>query len=161
MGSIKDRAAVIGMGCTKFGERWDAEAEQFKERQGFLHVGDPAALMSTLQKAGWRRPPSLDYRSSLRWFTKTEQIALLPAMRAGLIQILLADKLGTVCGLECEPQQGLVVIRQRCEFGVVARSTHRGQVQAELEQDLFVDVGGICASRLPGDQVTNHAGEFR
>jgi len=22
--SIKDRCAIIGMGCTKFGERWDA-----------------------------------------------------------------------------------------------------------------------------------------
>ena len=26
MGSIKDRVAIIGMGCTKFGERWDASA---------------------------------------------------------------------------------------------------------------------------------------
>ncbi len=23
-GSIKDRVAIVGMGCTKFGERWDA-----------------------------------------------------------------------------------------------------------------------------------------
>jgi len=26
-GSIKDRVAIVGMGCTKFGERWDASAE--------------------------------------------------------------------------------------------------------------------------------------
>jgi len=26
LGSIKDRVAVVGMGCTKFGERWDASA---------------------------------------------------------------------------------------------------------------------------------------
>ena len=26
-GSIKDRVAVIGMGCSKFGERWDASAD--------------------------------------------------------------------------------------------------------------------------------------
>ena len=27
MGSIKNKVAIIGMGCTKFGERWDADAE--------------------------------------------------------------------------------------------------------------------------------------
>jgi acetyl-CoA C-acetyltransferase len=27
MGSIKDKVAIVGMGCTKFGERWDASAE--------------------------------------------------------------------------------------------------------------------------------------
>ena len=26
MSGIKDRVAIIGMGCTKFGERWDASA---------------------------------------------------------------------------------------------------------------------------------------
>ena len=26
MAGIKDRVAIIGMGCTKFGERWDASA---------------------------------------------------------------------------------------------------------------------------------------
>ena len=26
MSGIKDRVAVIGMGCTKFGERWDSSA---------------------------------------------------------------------------------------------------------------------------------------
>ena len=25
-GSIKDRVAIVGMGCTKFGERWDSSA---------------------------------------------------------------------------------------------------------------------------------------
>ena len=27
MGSIKDRVAIIGMGCTRFGERWDEGTE--------------------------------------------------------------------------------------------------------------------------------------
>ncbi len=27
MESIKDRVAIIGMGCTKFGELWDKSAE--------------------------------------------------------------------------------------------------------------------------------------
>jgi acetyl-CoA C-acetyltransferase len=27
MESIKDKVAIVGMGCTKFGERWDASAE--------------------------------------------------------------------------------------------------------------------------------------
>ena len=27
MGSIKDRVAIIGMGCTKFGELWNKTAE--------------------------------------------------------------------------------------------------------------------------------------
>ncbi|MBI2876377.1 MAG: acetyl-CoA acetyltransferase, partial [Candidatus Tectomicrobia bacterium] len=27
MPGIKDRVAIIGMGCSKFGERWDASAE--------------------------------------------------------------------------------------------------------------------------------------
>ena len=26
-GSIKDRVAIVGMGCTKFGERWDAASD--------------------------------------------------------------------------------------------------------------------------------------
>ena len=26
MSGIKDRVAIIGMGCTKFGERWDASS---------------------------------------------------------------------------------------------------------------------------------------
>ncbi len=26
-GSIKDRVAIVGMGCTRFGERWDASTD--------------------------------------------------------------------------------------------------------------------------------------
>ena len=27
MGSIKDKVAIVGMGCSKFGERWDKSSE--------------------------------------------------------------------------------------------------------------------------------------
>ena len=27
MGGIRDKVAILGMGCAKFGERWDASAE--------------------------------------------------------------------------------------------------------------------------------------
>ena len=27
MGTIKDKVAIVGMGCSKFGERWDASPE--------------------------------------------------------------------------------------------------------------------------------------
>ena len=31
MESIRDKVAIIGMGCTKFGERWDKSAEDLNE----------------------------------------------------------------------------------------------------------------------------------
>ena len=36
--SIKDKVAIVGMGCTKFGERWNADAKDMKgdARKAFM-----------------------------------------------------------------------------------------------------------------------------
>ena len=31
---IRDKVAILGMGCSKFGERWDKEADDLMERDG-------------------------------------------------------------------------------------------------------------------------------
>ena len=31
MGSIKDKTAIMGVGCTKFGELWEKDAEDMME----------------------------------------------------------------------------------------------------------------------------------
>jgi len=35
--SIRDKVAIVGMGCTKFGERWDASLEDL-----LVEAGDEA-----------------------------------------------------------------------------------------------------------------------
>ena len=52
MGSIKDKVAIIGMGCSKFGERWDASPEDLiieAAQEAFQDSGiDPTEV-----QAGW------------------------------------------------------------------------------------------------------------
>ena len=56
-GSIKDKVAIIGMGCTQFGERWDKHAEDLLvdaftealEDAGVKVAPTPSDMGTTLQ----------------------------------------------------------------------------------------------------------------
>ena len=37
---IRDKVAIIGMGCTKFGERWDVGAEELMQEAFIECIGD-------------------------------------------------------------------------------------------------------------------------
>ena len=52
MGGIKDKVAIIGMGCTKFGERWDADGYDLLVEAGLEAIKD-AAIESKDIQAGW------------------------------------------------------------------------------------------------------------
>ena len=63
---IKDKVAIIGMGCTKFGELWDKSAEDlivdvFKETiedAGIEKKDIEAAFLGDfLTKLAWGKPP--------------------------------------------------------------------------------------------------------
>jgi len=65
---IKDKVAIIGMGCTRFGERWDAGAEDliveaFKEAIEDAGMKKkrfrPHGLVHALMKSMWARLPRL------------------------------------------------------------------------------------------------------
>ncbi len=52
MGSIKDKVAIIGMGCTKFGERWDADAEDLMV-EAFTEAIEDAGIEPKDIQAAW------------------------------------------------------------------------------------------------------------
>ena len=63
MGShgIKDRIAIIGMGCTTFGEHWDKGAEElmvgaFEEALGSVDAQTAAALRELVRDASYVEP---------------------------------------------------------------------------------------------------------
>lgn len=49
---IKDKVAIIGMGCTKFGERWDADVDSLMV-EAFLEAMTDAAIETSQIDAAW------------------------------------------------------------------------------------------------------------
>jgi len=60
MGSIKDKVAIIGMGCTKFGERWDTSINDLIVEAAYEAFEDAGITSKDIQ-AGW-----IGYTSSSR-----------------------------------------------------------------------------------------------
>ncbi len=52
MSGIKDRVAIIGMGCTKFGERWDASAADLMVEAAYEAFAD-AGIEGKDVQAAW------------------------------------------------------------------------------------------------------------
>ncbi|MFC1989011.1 acetyl-CoA acetyltransferase [Chloroflexota bacterium] len=50
-GSIKDRVAIVGMGCTKFGERWDASADDMMVESAYEACEDAGIGPEDIQAA--------------------------------------------------------------------------------------------------------------
>ncbi|MFC1966372.1 acetyl-CoA acetyltransferase [Chloroflexota bacterium] len=50
-GSIKDRVAIVGMGCTKFGERWDASADDMMVESAYEAFEDAGIGPEDIQAA--------------------------------------------------------------------------------------------------------------
>ena len=53
MSGIKDRVAIIGMGCTKFGERWDASSADLMVEAAYEAYADAGVEGKDIQAAGW------------------------------------------------------------------------------------------------------------
>ena len=51
MPGIKDRVAILGMGCTKFGERWDAGAADLMVEAGYEAYEDAGVDPKDIQAA--------------------------------------------------------------------------------------------------------------
>ncbi|MCW5574342.1 MAG: acetyl-CoA acetyltransferase [Steroidobacteraceae bacterium] len=51
-GGIRDRVAIVGMGCSRFGERWDASATQLMQ-EAFAECLDDAGLGADEIDAAW------------------------------------------------------------------------------------------------------------
>jgi len=51
MGSIRDRVAIIGMGCTKFGERWDCDAYDLMVEAAYEAYEDAGVEPKDIQAA--------------------------------------------------------------------------------------------------------------
>ena len=50
-GSIKDRVAIAGMGCTKFGERWDASMDDLLVDATYAALADAGIGIEEIQAA--------------------------------------------------------------------------------------------------------------
>ncbi|TEU03655.1 MAG: acetyl-CoA acetyltransferase, partial [Dehalococcoidia bacterium] len=50
--SIKDKVAIVGMGCTQFGERWDADVEDLIKEATTEALDDAGIEIKDIQ-AGW------------------------------------------------------------------------------------------------------------
>ena len=51
MSGIRDRVAVVGMGCTRFGERWDASASDLMVEAAYEAYEDAGLDASDIQAA--------------------------------------------------------------------------------------------------------------
>ena len=51
MESLRDKVAVVGMGCTKFGERWDASSEDLLIEAAYEAYEDAGIDPSDIQAA--------------------------------------------------------------------------------------------------------------
>ncbi|HIC78099.1 MAG TPA: acetyl-CoA acetyltransferase, partial [Sulfurovum sp.] len=51
MRGIKDRVAIIGMGCTKFGERWDTSAADLMVEASYEAFADAGIEAKDIQAA--------------------------------------------------------------------------------------------------------------
>ncbi|MFH1489585.1 MAG: acetyl-CoA acetyltransferase, partial [Pseudomonadota bacterium] len=51
MGTIKDKVAIVGMGCTRFGERWDMGVEDLLVEAAYEAYEDAGIHPSDLQAA--------------------------------------------------------------------------------------------------------------
>ena len=54
MGSIKDKVAIIGMGCSKFGERWDTGAADLAIEAAYEAYDDAGIGPGTWKPAGFQ-----------------------------------------------------------------------------------------------------------
>ena len=52
MSGIKDRVAIIGMGCSKFGERWDSSSSDLIVEAAYEAFGD-AGIEGKDVQAAW------------------------------------------------------------------------------------------------------------
>ena len=75
MESIKDRVAIIGMGCTKFGERWDTGAEDLLVESCYEAFED-AGIESKDIQAAWFGSLHLGSGQPLAHAIKTEYIPI-------------------------------------------------------------------------------------
>ena len=50
-GSIKDKVAIVGMGCTKFGERWNADAMDLMVEAAYEAYEDAGVERKDIQAA--------------------------------------------------------------------------------------------------------------
>lgn len=51
MESIKDKVAIIGMGCTRFGERWDADVESLLVEAAYEAYEDAGIVPKDIEAA--------------------------------------------------------------------------------------------------------------
>ena len=75
MESIKDRIAIIGMGCCKFGERWDIDAEDLLVESCYEAFED-AGIESKDIQAAWFGTTGLSTGQPLAHAIKTEYIPI-------------------------------------------------------------------------------------
>lgn len=75
MESIKDRVAIVGMGCTKFGERWDAGVEDLLVESCFEAFEDAGIETKDIQ-AAWFGSLNLSSGMPLAQALKTEYIPI-------------------------------------------------------------------------------------
>ncbi|MFC1474545.1 beta-ketoacyl synthase N-terminal-like domain-containing protein [bacterium] len=51
MSGIKDKVAIVGVGCTRFGERWDMDQEQLLAEAGYQAIEDAGIEKDDIQAA--------------------------------------------------------------------------------------------------------------
>jgi len=80
MGSIKDRVAIVGMGCTKFGNNWDASANDMMVEAAFDALEDAGMSIKDLEAAWFSSffcPPGLTGQP----LSKALKLPFLPVTR--------------------------------------------------------------------------------
>ncbi|MDY6881250.1 MAG: acetyl-CoA acetyltransferase [Desulfatiglans sp.] len=82
MAGIKDRVAILGMGCTEFGERWDSSAEDLLV-EAFVECLEDAQIDKKEIKAAWLGScfPSIHFGSTALPCSNTLKLPFIPVTR--------------------------------------------------------------------------------
>jgi acetyl-CoA C-acetyltransferase len=95
---IRDRVAVIGMGCSKFGERWDASAEDLMQ-EAYREAIEDAGIEASQIDAAWFST-SLDEQSVGK--------SAIPAAQALRLPFIPVTRVENMCASGTEAFRGAV-----------------------------------------------------
>jgi acetyl-CoA C-acetyltransferase len=185
MGIMTDKVAVVGMGCTQFGEHWDKSIEDLAVEAAYEAFEDAGISSKDIQAAWWGTMDGGELGRTLGRFLKLEYIPITRvenrcatgsdalrnacfAVAAGMYDLVLAlgaEKLkdSGIPSAGCDPRQPYtsrvdMLIHPPCAFAQLARryQYHYGLTYDELKRAL-----GLIAVKNHHNGTLNPKAQFQ
>jgi len=133
MGSIKDKVAIVGMGCTKFGERWDAGPEDLMV-EAFTEAIEDAGIEPKDIEAAWSGTQFTEINQGVSGLPMAEALKLPFIPVTHVENMMMATRYFARYGLS--PKEGKTMLAK-----VSAKSHHNGALceKAHLRREVSVE----------------------